>query len=435
LQDTTNRGRSFPLNQGVGVMKYVQDKGCQRILIAGCITLAAIFTLKILLALPKSSKDHDFANYYCSSRIYIDYENPYIIPLQTFYEYYEFNVSFEHFELNRVTNPPLLLLLFAPLAMLPPFYAFAIWFFIEIASLVVMLSIIKQLVKDRISKIGFLIIYTLSIASGPVYNNFMVSQVQLSLAALTLAGYAFLKSGKSIASCIIITLAGLIKLYPVSLIPWFIWHNGKSHKERLKLTIICIVFTVMMFWISGFDTWIDFFQHTRDAFRIWIENRSANYSIPSFMINSIFSLFHFSPPQQISNITWFFAIFSALTIPFVVYLFLWNNRQLNESNVREKEFALLCVTMLATSLITWQSYFVFLILPFVITFLQVKETSNKTRFLGMILIWVSLNNLTNFVSNIIDKEIFLKVLINYIPLYGLIALGIFILKDIRQLRF
>lgn len=417
------------------LMKYVQDKGCKRILIAGSITLAVIITFKILLALPKSSKDHDFANYYCSSRIYIDYENPYIIPLHTFYEYYKFNVSFEHLELNRVTNPPLLLLIFSPLAMLPPPYAFAIWFLIEIVSLVIMLSIIKQLVKDRTSRIGFLIICALSIGSGPVCNNLIVSQVQLSLGALTLAGYAFLKSGKSIASCIIITLAGLIKLYPASLIPWFIWHNGKSYKERLKLTIICIVFTVTMFWISGFDTWIDFFQHTRDAFRIWIENRSANYSIPSFMINSIFSFFHFSPPQQISKITWFFAIFSSITILFVVYLFLWNNRNLGKSNVREKEFALLCVTMLATSLITWESYFVFLILPFTITFLEVKEPFNNTRFLGMMLIWISLNNLTNFVNNVICKELFFKVLISYIPLYGLIALGIFILKDIRQLRF
>jgi hypothetical protein len=114
---------------------------------------------------------------------------------------------------------------------------------------------------------------------------------------------------------------------------------------------------------------------------------------------------------------------------------LWNNRNLGKSNVREKEFALLCVTMLATSLITWESYFVFLILPFTITFLEVKEPFNNTRFLGMMLIWISLNNLTNFVNNVICKELFFKVLISYIPLYGLIALGIFILKDIRQLRF
>ncbi|MBW1806112.1 MAG: DUF2029 domain-containing protein [Deltaproteobacteria bacterium] len=415
-------------------MKYIRDKRCKRIFIAGATTLAVVVTLKILLLLPKSSKDHDFANYYCSSRIYIEHKNPYIIPLQSFYDYYKFNVSFEHLELNRVTNPPLLLLVFSPLAMLPPPYAFSFWFLVEITSLAIMLCIIKALLKNRTSRIGFVVICALTIGSGPVCNNFFVSQVQLSLGALTLAGYAFLKSGKSIASCITITLAGLIKLYPASLIPWFIWHNGKSNRERLKLTFICIVFTVTMLWISGFDTWLNFFQNTPDSFRPWIEARSANYSIPSFMINSIFSFFHSRAPQHISKIAWFFAIFSAITILFIVYLFLWNNRNSDKSNVREKEFSLLCITILATSLITWESYFVFLIFPFIITVLELKETFTNTRFLGIILIWIGLNNLTHLFNNLISKPMFFKVLVSYIPLYSLIALGIFILKDIKQIR-
>jgi hypothetical protein len=187
-----------------------------------------------------------------------------------------------------------------------------------------------------------------------------------------------------------------------------------------------------MLGLSGFETWIDFFQGTPDSFKPWIAARTANYSMPSFVINSIFSFFHFSPPPHLSKITWSLAIFSALTLLLIVYLFLWNNRHSDKGPVREKEFALLCTTILTASLITWESYFVFLIFPFVVTSLKLQEAFTNTRFWGMVLVWMGLNNLTNIITNLFSKPIFFKVLISYIPLYSLIALGIFILKDIKQ---
>ena len=414
------------------VAKYIQDKGCKRILIAGVTILAAVTIVRTILALPKTSKDHDFANYYCSSRAYLEYENPYIVPLQACYEHYQFQLSFKHLELNRVTNPPLLLLTFAPIAMLPPSHAFAVWFLIELASLAILLYIIGQLLKDRISRTELFIICALSIGSAPVCNNFSVSQVQLPLAALALAGFAFLRSGNAILSCATITLTGLIKLYPSFLIPWFIWHNGKSNKARLKLTFVCILVAVTTFWISGFDTWIDFFRTTSGSFRPWIENRTGNHSLPSFIINATFAFFDFKPPPQLATFTWLFVICSSFTIQLIVYLRLWNNRNINTGELREKEFSLLCITMLATSLITWLSYYIFLVFPFVIAILKLKETFHTTRFLGMVLIWIGLNNFTSFMGNVMPEAFFFKVTINYVPLYSLIALGIFMWKDIKE---
>jgi hypothetical protein len=107
---------------------------------------------------------------------------------------------------------------------------------------------------------------------------------------------------------------------------------------------------------------------------------------------------------------------------------------LNSGELREKEFSLLCIAMLATSLITWLSYFIFLIFPFTIAVLRLKEAFSTTRFLGMILIWICLNNLTRSLGNVACEAFFYKVIVNYVPLYGLIALGIFMWKDIKEMR-
>ncbi len=83
-----------------------------RLFDVGALALALIMTLKITLVLPQRSVQNDFAHYYISSRLYVEGRNPYATPMQPLYEHYGFHL---HPNLTKGSNPPLLLLFFAPL--------------------------------------------------------------------------------------------------------------------------------------------------------------------------------------------------------------------------------------------------------------------------------------------------------------------------------
>ena len=411
------------------MMNRLRRIGRVRLLDLGALALALIITLKITLVLPQRSVQNDFAHYYISSRLYVEGRNPYATPMQPLYEHYGFHL---HPNLTKGSNPPLLLLFFAPFTLLPPALAFSFWVIVQVASLVVILNLTRQLLGDRISLRGFRFLCMAVLGSGAVYTHFFYSQVQLQLAAMTLAAFAWLRSGKSIAACSAAMLAALVKLYPLALVPWFVWHGGKDVRSRLKLAALCLGLAGVVVAATGLETWQEFLQGTPELFRWWIINRSFNYTVPSFVINLFSSIHGFAPAPELAQWIYKIAMGCGLAILATAYVMCWRTCHEKYREYREKEFGLLCIAMLASSLIAWGHYLVFLIFPFAVAVVQVRAKPSSWRVFGLVAVWLFFNCVVAMESPFLNEHLVLKVIVNYLPLYGILGLGIFFGKKLRQ---
>jgi hypothetical protein len=409
-------------------MNWLRRLSQKRILDVGALIFALIFVIKLSFVLPQRAEVNDFAHYYVSSRFYLEGLNPYATFTQPLFESYGFRFSPD---VSQGSNPPLLLLIFSPLTMLSPKMAFLGWVLIQAASLAAILILSWRLLNDRMSLRGFRFLCAGAVGSTAVFYHFFYSQVQLPLAALTLAAFAWLKSGRSVAACSAATLVGLVKLYPLALVPWFIWHGGKDAYGRLKLVVLCLGLAGLVVSVTGIETWQEFSQRTPEFFKTWIENRSFNFTLPSFVINLGFSVVGFAPSVELKKLLWKVAMGCGLSILAMAYAMCWRSRHYDNAGYREKEFSLLCTAMLAGSLIAWGHYFVFLIFPFTVAALQVAARPSSLRVLYLGATWMAFNFMGMLDNPFLNSHLVLKVLVSYVPLYGMLGLGIFFGKELR----
>ena len=150
---------------------------------AGVIALLSV--IQMALVLPESAVSNDFAHYYLSSHLLLEGKNPYTTPLEPLYRQYGFKF---HPKVPTGTNPPPLLWLFAPFALLPPRIAFAGWAMGEGVSLMVILRLTHDQLRERLSARAWWLICAGVVSSRPVFWHFCFSQVQLLVGAAILLG-------------------------------------------------------------------------------------------------------------------------------------------------------------------------------------------------------------------------------------------------------
>src|SRR5207249_2445046 len=91
--------------------------------------------------------------------------------------------------------------------------------------------------------------------------------------------YNQLRQGKHTAACLAVTSAGLLKLFPFVLLPWFVWRGGRGARSRA-----IIMLTVLIVLAAGATPgmWWDYFKHS-PSFLAEMVNRVWNFSIPSLV--------------------------------------------------------------------------------------------------------------------------------------------------------
>jgi hypothetical protein len=269
------------------------------------------------------------------------------------------------------------------------------------------------------------------ISSAAVYWHFVYSQVQLPLAALILAAFWLMVSGKKILAIFPAIFAALIKLYPFYFIPWFVWHGGKNAIQRLKLAFLCIALTLLVVGITGIDLWQQFYQTTPMVFQKWIEDHARNYTFPSLLINLMIYAKMLPQRPEIVKWVWTSAMILGYTIFSIAYIICWRTRHLDYLRMRENEFALLCIAMLAGSLIAWGHYMVFLIFPFALAITRAIERPSILSIGALVMSWLTLNHMKIWDSAYLNNHLTFKVIVNYLPLFGIICLGAFFVYQLK----
>jgi hypothetical protein len=276
------------------------------------------------------------------------------------------------------------------------------------------------MLKGDLSTRGWLFVCAAVVSSSWIWGHFFHSQVGLLLAALVLAAFYLNRLGKYTHACLVIALAGLIKIFPFVLLPWFLLREKKEYKFVASRIIISAAFVVLLLSITGIQNWIDYYYY---SFRYLLDGSfgiNYNFSLPSFVVNLVYSTYQFRPPLEIVQIWPQIGAVIGLIVLAICYLFsFWILED------REIQFCFLTAAMLLCGARTLGHYFVFLIFPIAVTFAKTPQTPSKRLVLILILIFLALNfhNLSAISFLFINRYVFL--LFNYIPLYGLTALMIY----------
>lgn len=405
-------------------MKLLTRLGRNRLLDVGGLLIAVATVGRIALMLPQRAVENDFAHYYVSSRLALEGQNLYRTSLAPLYPKYGFVF---HPRVPSPTNPPVLVWLFAPFAVLRPAWAFGLWVALQTVSLGVVLWLTKRLLRGRLSERGWRFVCAGVVASQIVYWHFYFSQVQLLLVAVVLLAYVLLLDGRHEAACLAVTAAGLLKLFPFVLLPWFIWRARSDFRGRARLAGISAALILLVVAATGPALWVDFFAHGVDVVMASLINNGFTLSLPSLMINIGAGTVGFGGSAAAARVWWGASLGGGLVVITLAYVVC-----LRMARDREVEFCLLCVAMLVCGITGWVHYLVFLIFPMAVAAVRVATSRSRARVIGFGMLWLLLLNSADvWGARLLEFGRAAIMAVNHTPLYAMCALGVFFARELR----
>jgi hypothetical protein len=351
--------------------------------------------------MPQAAHASDFSHYYLSGRMLLEGRSPYATPLVKIAKQYDLVLSPDS---ATGTNPPLLQWLFAPFAMLRPPAAFWLWSLLQAAALGVILWLTRLLLAERLTTRAWRFVVCGAVASVPMLIHFTEAQTQLLIGALMLAALALLLNGRPTAACLTAVAAGLLKLFPFVLLPWFVWRGGRTWRQRAGLAIVSLGVIVLGVVVSGPSLWQDFIQHGLPSVRYWSQNFIFNYCLAAFVA-------HCGGSWTPGLIAGCLAIAGA-------YLLCVRLRE-----DKEAQFCLLSMAMLAGGTTSWSHYMVLAIFPVAAMATRVSANPSWARALLFTAAVMALDNVDAPTSAFPEGWHLAKLLWVYTPLFGQLVLA------------
>ena len=383
---------------------------------AGLWAVAIVCLVRLALALPERAHRIDLAHYYTSSRLLIETGHPYGTDLTQLYQRYGFIVPED---IRQATNPPSLLWLFVPFVLLTPGQAFVAWAAVQALALGAILWQTKRLLRDRLSPRAWRFLFLGILISHPIYWHFLMSQSQLLSAALVLTAYAWQREGKHWRAILAVMVTGFLKIFPLILLPWFIWRSDTHWRGRLNRALVATAVGLALVGLTGWRLWVDFYREGVPVLSFWALH-SWNFTLPSFVIELT------SISTGSAAVGWLWAgLISGLGVITAAYAACWRGKQ-----DAEVEFSLLCVAMLLGSLVTWGHYLVFLFFPVAVWVarLTAQPTSGKLFYCALTLVLLSIGAHRH---PFLFAHPYLRVLVNWSPMYGLFAMGVALARELN----
>jgi alpha-1,2-mannosyltransferase len=387
------------------------------------LSLGLLGVAHIVRDLPARADGNDFAHYYISSRLLLTGADLYSTPLQPEYERWGFRYTHP---IPTATNPPLLITIFAPFALLAPGPAFWTWVILEMFSLVWILVFTWRLLANRLSVSMRCAVCAAAVASAPVYWHFFFSQCQLLIAAILLLAYACLRNGKPVSACLAVTTAMGLKLFPAVLVPWFLWRSSGQWSTRWKCAAAVLAWSAALVLASGLGHWQQFWRQGMRVVEDWITwQRHFNFTVPSFVKNVAWLLHGFNPEWNGLHAWANIGGITGVALIALAYGICWKDKHSGTDVDLESEFCLLSVAMLAGISEAWGHYFVLLIFPAAVAAARVVRRPTSQRIVTLAASLVMLNLMGSWQSP------WLEFVVSYIPLYGLLLLGAFFIMETR----
>jgi alpha-1,2-mannosyltransferase len=351
--------------------------------------------------MPQAAHASDFSHYYLSCRMLLEGRSPYATPLVSMAKEYDLVLSPDS---TTGTNPPVLQWVFAPFAMLAPRAAFWLWSLLQVIALGTILWLTRLLLAKRLTTRAWRFVVCGAIASVPMLIHFTEAQTQLLIGALVLAALFLLLKGRPTAACLTVVAAGLLKLFPFVLLPWFIWRGGRTWRQRAILSGVSLAAIAVSVAISGPSQWQDFIQNGLPSVGYWSRNFTFNYCLASL----------------VKHCGWSWNVGLAVGGMALVGAYAFCLRLRDDD---EAQFCLLSLAMLAGGTTSWSHYMVLAIFPVAAMVTRVSAKPSWARVLLFTAAVMALDNVDAPTSAFPETWHLVKLLWIYTPLFGQLALA------------
>jgi hypothetical protein len=269
--------------------------------------------------------------------------------------------------LNGVIYPPLSLVIFSLLRLMPFIMAEKVWTILSLISLFFSVILIFRMYKQKLfSTLGFLILGLVCL-SFPVKFTLGMGQINNFILLIFVAAIYSLQQKRSYLASFLLSLSFLIKLFPAYLLLQIV----VMKKWKLILTFIfsLILLSSIAFILIGPKINLYFYQHLLSGLLTGWKTDYYNQALTGFVGRS-FAHNLFSE-ILVGVLSLFFILISCL----VIFKSRKNNELVNIG------FGLLITLNLIVNNFSWQHHFVFLIFPFLITLFYIQKLKNNRKFL------------------------------------------------------
>lgn len=383
--------------------------------------LGIVSVAHLFLGWPQPGANVDFAHYYVGGRLLLEGHNPYTVSLPPFYS--AFGFSFHPYE-SALTATPLFIRSFTLLGRLTPAGAFAALAVVQAACLCAVLLLTQRLLDGRLSARAMRFVWVGALASAPFYWAFCTGHPELFLAALVLLGYHWHRSGRPTAACVAVAAAALLKLFPLVLLPWFVWRGSNGPRDMARRLAGTAGFVVLMVWLTGPGLWRDYFAR---ATPVLVQHSVApgaiSYCVPSFVAMLNYAAHGGAVGDHLLTGWHLGTGLGAALLGLAYWICLRSRRD------TEVEFCLLCVAMLAGSALTWRYYFVFLIFPMAAAAARMTACRSGSGVAALVVIYGLLNVMGK--PLVLDEYGCWRVVVHFAPVYGLLGLGALFARELR----
>ncbi|MCO6430986.1 MAG: DUF2029 domain-containing protein [Deltaproteobacteria bacterium] len=301
---------------------------------------------------------NDFAHYYVAARSVLVGADPYLVNLDSEYEKYRFS---NDPKLKRPTNPPALVLLTVPLALLPPYQAFVLWSTVQLLSLLAAVFITTRIVLGRWEFSPAFMLLLLALPLNPVLSHLYYGQTQMLMLFLFTCGLYFVKDGRA-AGAALWGFATALKLFTF---PAIVAAYKSSGKEGAFAFIAGFLAPYLLsFVLLGFSVNINFVSvalpDIAESAARTTGNKGLGYALwgtPQVWRGGIY----YDSYSLISTVS--------ACVVLLIYLAMAVRMRSGPGSAAAHITLALCCSLLAAPT-SWIHYYVLLLLPFTLYFLE-----------------------------------------------------------------
>lgn len=320
-----------------------------------------LFSLFIALRVFSLGRYPDFSVYYFGTKAFLSGINPYLVTPDSFSNY---------------VYPPFVLLLFTPFLLFPLSLSSTIFLVISFASLFLGIYFCLKTLK-KFTWTAYFLVLSLSLFAFPTKFTFGMGQVNLIILFLLSVSLYMLQQNKQTKAGYLIGLSFAVKLFPLLLLVYFLL------KKQFKVIIAALVTITILYLptllIIGMPDHIIFFRSVLPGIGNSYQAEYYNQALSGF-----FARLPLDPEAGIfvKNIISFLFVF-------ISFLIIYKTKTRKSTN--NLSFSLVVTLSLIVNPFSWQHHFVWLILPFIVTFYSIGRSMLSYILLGLSYLLVSFN--------------------------------------------
>lgn len=328
------------------------------------VTVAVFFCLSLIIFLRVLflGTYPDFIVYYFGSQSFLLGENPYIAQSNLFSNY---------------VYPPFVLLLFLPYTLLPIYVASISFVSFSIISLFLGVYFCLQAIKS-FTITRYLVIVSFCMISFPVKFTLGMGQINLVLFLLLSLGFYLLTRKKQKTAGVFFGVSLATKLFPFLLLPYFFI------QKQWKTLIFSIITISLLYSITVLLTGIGlqrfYLQNVLPGIGSSYQNAYYNQAISGFFARL--------PIEREVGLL----LKTATSVIFIAASFLLLFKTRRDKKLQNMSLTFVITLSLLVNPFSWQHHFVWLIIPYIVTYFTIKSRDKVLLFLLVVsYVLVSLN--------------------------------------------